>query len=115
MPTAFRLCTIEPGDPELALASLFNATDKVRLKLLLGLVERFERPPPMLCGACDHDFTSDARPALLYWTEPMFPKVDAYRSITGVLCAACAADLDAARYRIARFLGVTLTEIEGTA
>jgi hypothetical protein len=112
-PTAFRLRTIEPGNPELGLTSLFDAMDKARVRLLPDLLDRFTRPPPMLCGACDHEFTPGLQPALLYWTEPMFPKADAFQSITGTLCAACASDLNSACHRIARYLSVAVIEVEG--
>jgi hypothetical protein len=114
-PTQINFYVVEPGDPALLAAALFDEEAARRLKLLFDLLKRFNRPPPMLCGACDHEFALPARPALLYWTEPAFPKADGFKSITGVLCAECALDVDSAQHRIARHLGVSVIGAGGVA
>jgi hypothetical protein len=112
-PTAFRMCVVEPGDPNLFIASLFNAKDKARMAP--AIAGKVHSPAGDAVRRVRPRVSARLAPGAALWTEPMFPKAEAFQSITGVLCEACAADLDSAHHRIARYLGVTVGQKEGTA
>jgi hypothetical protein len=84
-PTTFDLCVTKPGDPTLVFRALAGDVEAARrLKLLLSLMERLQRRPTMLCGACDTEIgVSGQPPALFYWTEPQFPKGPATPALPG--------------------------------
>jgi hypothetical protein len=65
--------------------------DRLRHTAALEIIEKLERGPTPICGACEHEFGYREMPAALFCTRPMFPKAKSFTFVTGAICLQCAA------------------------
>jgi hypothetical protein len=69
----------------------WDLSDRLRHTAALEVIEKLERGPTPICGACEYEFGRREMPAALYCLRPMFPKAEAYTFVGGAICPQYAA------------------------